>query len=109
MKILHLVLKKKWFDMIESGKKPEEYREIKPYWMNRLIAKGDPAKWTKKDKDGFQWQEYTMVKFYDGYKKGRRDMTFDLLNISVGKAVPEWSDNWVGDVFVIRLGEKLPF
>lgn len=35
--ILKLTLKKKWFDMIESGVKLEEYREIKPYWMARLL------------------------------------------------------------------------
>lgn len=29
MKVLHLALKRKWYDMIASGEKPEEYREIK--------------------------------------------------------------------------------
>ncbi|HET8736229.1 MAG TPA: ASCH domain-containing protein, partial [Pricia sp.] len=37
MKTLHLNLKKKWFDMILSGEKKEEYREIKEYWIGRLI------------------------------------------------------------------------
>ena len=31
-----LPIKKKWFDMIKSGEKKEEYREIKPYWFKRL-------------------------------------------------------------------------
>ena len=35
--VLDLVLKKKWYDMIESGEKTEEYREIKPYWEKRLV------------------------------------------------------------------------
>ena len=35
--MLILPIKKKWFDMILSGKKKEEYREIKPYWNRRLI------------------------------------------------------------------------
>ena len=35
-RILTLTLKKKWFDMIASGEKKEEYREIKPYWTKRL-------------------------------------------------------------------------
>lgn len=39
MNILHLTLKKKWFDLILSGKKTEEYREIKPYWEKRLMGK----------------------------------------------------------------------
>lgn len=36
-KILHLTLKKKWFDMILSGVKKEEYREVKAYWVDRLL------------------------------------------------------------------------
>ena len=35
-KMLVLPMKKKWFDMILSGKKKEEYREFKPYWNSRV-------------------------------------------------------------------------
>lgn len=31
-----LPIKKKWYDMILSGEKKEEYREIKPYYEVRL-------------------------------------------------------------------------
>lgn len=34
--MLTLPIKKKWFDMILSGEKKEEYREIKPYYTTRL-------------------------------------------------------------------------
>lgn len=34
--MLILPIKKKWFDMILSGEKKEEYREIKPYYESRL-------------------------------------------------------------------------
>lgn len=34
--MLILPIKKKWFDMILSGEKKEEYREIKPYYTTRL-------------------------------------------------------------------------
>ena len=34
--MLTLPIKKKWFDMIKSGEKKEEYREIKNYWTTRL-------------------------------------------------------------------------
>lgn len=33
---LHLPMKKKWFDMVLSGEKKEEYREFKPHWMTRV-------------------------------------------------------------------------
>lgn len=35
--MLTLPIKKKYFDMILSGEKKEEYREIKEYWTNRLL------------------------------------------------------------------------
>ena len=41
MKKLDLILKAKWYDMIESGAKTEEYREITPYWVNRLCKVED--------------------------------------------------------------------
>ena len=33
---LTLPLKRKWFDLIRSGEKREEYREMSPYWKARL-------------------------------------------------------------------------
>ena len=35
--MLILPIKKKWFDMIASGEKKEEYREIKPYYESRFL------------------------------------------------------------------------
>lgn len=37
MKTLTLSLKKQWFDKIKAGVKTEEYREIKPFWIKRLL------------------------------------------------------------------------
>lgn len=34
--MLTLPIKKKWFDMIASGEKQEEYRDITPYYSARL-------------------------------------------------------------------------
>ena len=36
-KVLNLVVSNKWYDMIASGEKNEEYRVIKAYWINRLV------------------------------------------------------------------------
>lgn len=35
--MLILPIKRKWFDMILSGEKKEEYRDIKPYYDTRLL------------------------------------------------------------------------
>ena len=34
---LQLSLKKQWFELTKSGEKTEDYREITPYWCNRLL------------------------------------------------------------------------
>ena len=38
--MLVLPIKKQWFDMILSGEKKEEYREIKPYYTKRFSKVG---------------------------------------------------------------------
>ncbi len=38
--MLVLPIKKQWFDMILSGKKKEEYRDIKPYYTKRFSKVG---------------------------------------------------------------------
>ena len=47
--MLTLPIKKKWFDMILSGEKKEEYREIKPYYAGRFyrnyIVSGVGLEW----------------------------------------------------------------
>ena len=60
-KILHLTLKKKWFDLIKSGKKTVEYREIKPYWTKRLMVFGTF--------DLTYIKVFDEIHFRNGYKK----------------------------------------
>lgn len=122
--ILHLPLKAQWYEMIESGTKTEEYREIKPYWLKRLFQTIDMGHnhYEKIDDDcadfytknidllkidthlgGFQLKDYTHVKFSYGYT--RRTMTFEIESITIGKGNPEWGapDK---EVFVIKLGRR---
>jgi len=50
MKILKLTLKKKWFDMIASGEKKEEYRNAGKWILSRLEGK-----------------QYDLIEFKNGY------------------------------------------
>lgn len=93
MKVLKLTLKKKWFDMIASGEKKEEYREIKSYWANRFLSHERYL------------NPYFFVLFKNGYSKDAPEIMLELRSIEVGQAKPEWSENWQGDVFVLKLGE----
>jgi len=39
MRTLQIAVRKKWFDLIKSGEKTEEYRETTEYWKKRLEGK----------------------------------------------------------------------
>ena len=120
MKILHLTLKKKWFDMIASGEKKEEYRVIKMYWWKRFIECGQCYKGYTDGVDDLaevllpvsEWElkiakKFDLVKFTNGYAKNAPTITLEFKGIDIGPAKPEWSDNWQGDVFRIKLGDIL--
>lgn len=89
MKILHLTLKKKWYDMIESGEKTTEYREDKPYWQKRLL------------------RYYDAVHFRNGYSRNARTMMFLINSIVVGRGFVVWGARPDRPVFKIYLGERL--
>ena len=93
MRVLHLTLKKKWFDMISSGEKKEEYRELKPYWSQRFLSHNTLL------------NPYFYVLFRNGYAKDAPEIMLEIKSIEIGNAKPEWSDNWHGEVFVIKLGD----
>ena len=109
MKTLHLPLKAKWYEMIESGIKTEEYREIKPYWKRRLLKHGNC--WGNNslvvetyNKKFLLFEKYDIVKFSYGYTK--RTMTFEVKEIVIGKGNPEWGAP-TEDVFIIKLGNRV--
>ena len=103
-KALHLVLKGKWYDMIDRGEKKEEYREVKKYWMKRLIE--DVAE----DEEGYTcchvfYVDYDCVCFHRGYTS--TTMTFAVESIEMGRGKPEWGAPTDIPVFIIKLGERL--
>lgn len=104
MEILRLPIKKKFFDLIAADVKKEEYRELKPHWGKRICSH-----WCKavKSKCEPPFKKFDAVEFINGYNKNSPRMLVKCLGVKKGRAVPEWSDNWVGEVFVIKLGEIL--
>lgn len=81
--------------MITSGVKTEEYREIKPHWTRRLMN----------ETAGFK--HYDAVLFQNGYSEKSPRAMYRFIETKFGTADPEWSDNWQGAVFVIKLGERM--
>lgn len=101
--------------MIERGTKTEEYREIKPFWVNRLaqcykwcslnvLTHLDRCKQCHADFNDISTNRYTHVTFSYGYT--RRTMTFLVKSITIGKGNPEWGSP-LDDVFIITLGKRV--
>lgn len=91
MKILHLTLKKVWFDLIASGEKVEEYRENKPYWKKRLT-------------DEKAFLEFDEIHFKNGYSKEA-----PFMRVVPGKIFRDYRvlDGKEQFVFIIPLKEVL--
>jgi len=63
-------MKKKWYDMILSGKKKEEYREEKKYWGIRILNAINARSYTNQ-KDLMENFNIFKVKFINGYGKSK--------------------------------------
>ena len=116
MATLTLPLKKKWFDMIKSGEKKEEYREIKPYYEKRLLD----YKAIKADENALAFKRYVLRIPYDvckdyprgfdtlvftlGYPKSddtERRLVFKNPRIRIGQGKPEWGAEPFKNYFII--------
>ncbi len=96
MKILHLTLKKKWFDLIASGEKKHEFRESKPYWDKRLT-------------DGNVGKDFDIVRFKNGYGDVPTiDVEFKGISFSGPKLfTPKHGEKIWPETIVISLGKVL--
>lgn len=92
-KILQLTLKKKWFDLIKSGSKKEEYREIKRYWETRFAVMLANR------------QRYDIILFKNGYSKNAPSFLIELKGIRIGTGKTEWGAKAGIKYFVLELGE----
>ena len=100
MKILDLPLKAKWYDMIESGVKTEEYRENKPYWSKRLLGLDAPLFSHRYGYQQCNEKGYTHVRFRYGYTK--RTMLREIESIRFGHGNPDWGAPKDKQVFIIK-------
>ena len=106
MKTLTLPLKKKWFDLIKSGIKNEEYREIGMFWSVRFLGVTIAKKFNLVDYKFVEAQNiredlnavltidnYEKLFFTLGYPKAgdtERRLEFKNPKIRIGKGRPEW-------------------
>lgn len=101
MKTLDLVLTYKWYDMIASFEKKEEYREVTDYWIKRIckvvqnIPKHHKTKFCDFGCNCFNSHcandvptYINAIRFHRGYSKTTMLRMVDFINIGYGR--PEW-------------------
>lgn len=107
--------------MIASGEKKEEYRDTKPFWINRFVLKDyrkystqlylEDIKMPYNDKYLFHsiCNEFDAVRFARGghFHPSIPQMTLELSGIEIGQGKPEWGAEEGKEYFVIKLGEIL--
>lgn len=97
--MLVLPIKRKWYEMILSGKKKEEYREIKPYYTSRfmgnglLLMDGTPNDWGG------------MIIFRNGYSKNSPQFEAEV-NLRIDKGRQEWGAE-PGKTYYVLTIEKI--
>lgn len=96
--MLILPIKKKWFDMILSGEKKEEYREIKPYYEIRFKNLWEDTiapKLTKRK-----------IMFRNGYHKDSPSFVAEC-TCTIGTGREEWGAEKYKQYFVLTINEIL--
>ena len=107
---IRLTLKKRWFDLILSGEKKEEYRELKPYWVRRLLGNWHHFR----SLNDFYRSDHIMppgikyIEFVNGYRKDSLRFVIEWKGLRVGTPNPEWCPEETDlekNVFCLSLGE----
>lgn len=106
--MITLPIKKKWFDMILSGEKTEEYREIKPYYDTRLPKEfgmfKEGEKLVKANVFPPADLSTTEVKFVNGYS--RKSPSFiALCSLHIGTGKPEWGAEPGEKYYILKIEE----
>ena len=116
MRVLTLIIKQVYFDMIMSGEKTQEFREVKPTTVKKLVQL-DADGFEIVDEDGnAQPVEYDAIRFYVGYNANRDSALVEVKDayceifVDEDNNVIEYEYNghiWVAEQVVYNLGKVL--
>ena len=107
--MLILPIKKKWYDMIKSGEKKEEYREIKKYWtirfnneLDKMINSIVPS---DVENDLLKYCIWMKVYLKNGYKKDAPILECKC-KLKIGTGKEEWGAIPGKEYYVLEILEK---
>ena len=100
--MLTLPIKKKWFDMIKSGEKKEEYREIKTYWTRRFENNLNAVILNMNYRYPMIESAKGIVIFKNGYQKNAPKIKCQIsIKINIGKQ--EWGAEPNKKYYVLKI------
>ena len=118
MKKLTLVLVRKWFDMIFSGEKKEEYRNITKHYVSSFFDWKESEytldqftqKLIKEEDDTLLWLYLKLfhdnIIFAHAYSTDRDKFEIEWDSIHIGEGRKEWGAETGIKYFVLTLGDK---
>ena len=71
MKILNLIIKQKYFDAIMVGRKVQEFREVRPTTIKKLLQLDEEGYEVEDEYGNAQPIKYDAIRFFVGYNKDR--------------------------------------
>lgn len=71
MKILNLIIKQKYFDAIMAGRKVQEFREVRPTTIKKLLQLDGEGYEVEDEYGNAQPIKYDAIRFFVGYNKDR--------------------------------------
>jgi hypothetical protein len=122
MKVLNLIIKQKYFNSIMCGQKVQEFREVKPTTIKKLLQLDEEGYEIIDEHGNSQPIKYDAIRFFVGYNKDRdsalvevkdayteifvddkdEPIEFEVLNEQTGKV-----EYWVAQQVVYNLGKIL--
>ncbi len=105
--MLTLPIKKKWFEMILTGEKKEEYRERTKYYKGRFFNLFDITdEYNGKLMNPFEENPEREIMFRNGYSKDSPSFVAKC-TLSVGTGKEEWGAEPGKEYFVLTVKEIL--
>lgn len=101
-RVLFLPINKQWFDMILSGEKKEEYRDITQYYLSRLTHYD---KKTHDSKKKVEYKKFDYVCLTNGYNPKSRRFFIEYISTHAGIGKEKWGAKKNQQYYVITVGE----
>lgn len=117
LKVLNLIIRQKYFDAIMAGRKVQEFRDVKPTTIKKLLQLDDEGYEIEDEVGNAQPIKYDAIRFFVGYAPDRDTALVEVTDayceifVDEDDKPIEWTDEkgdvWVAEQVVFNLGKIL--